>query len=117
MKPHRTFCLTLFLTFGCLIVAAASPLYVLQSNDVDPSAPTSQPNGRWYHWIGVDPVVTHLETGIAVDAGSYAGRDGIAGVLPVDVFVPGCPPRPESLIHGLLVAVGRMTPFPENGPA
>lgn len=46
-----------------------------------------------------------------VFAGSYAGRDGISEVLPVDVFVPGCPPRPEALIHGLLVAVGRMAPF------
>lgn len=46
-----------------------------------------------------------------VFAGSYAGRDGIGEVLPVDVFVPGCPPRPEALIHGLLVAVGRMAPF------
>lgn len=45
-----------------------------------------------------------------VFAGTYAGRDGIAEVLPVDVFVPGCPPRPEALIHGLLVAVGRMDP-------
>ena len=47
-----------------------------------------------------------------VFAGTYAGRDGISEVLPVDVFVPGCPPRPEALIHGLLVAVGRMAPFP-----
>jgi Ni,Fe-hydrogenase III small subunit len=53
-----------------------------------------------------------------VFAGSYAGRDGIGEVLPVDVFVPGCPPRPEALIHGLLVAVGRMVPFREaaTGP-
>lgn len=43
-----------------------------------------------------------------VFAGSYAARDGVADTLPVDVFVPGCPPRPEALIHGLLVAVGRM---------
>jgi Ni,Fe-hydrogenase III small subunit len=43
-----------------------------------------------------------------VFAGSYAHRSGIAGTLPVDVFVPGCPPRPEALIQGLLVAVGRM---------
>lgn len=46
-----------------------------------------------------------------VFAGTYAGRDGISDVLPVDVFVPGCPPRPEALVHGLLVAVGRMVPF------
>lgn len=46
-----------------------------------------------------------------VFAGTYAGRDGIEEVLPVDVFVPGCPPRPEALIHGLLLAVGRMAPF------
>jgi Ni,Fe-hydrogenase III small subunit len=46
-----------------------------------------------------------------VFVGSYAGRDGVGDVLPVDVFVPGCPPRPEALIHGLLVAVGRMVAF------
>jgi Ni,Fe-hydrogenase III small subunit len=46
-----------------------------------------------------------------VFAGSYASRSGVASVLPVDVYVPGCPPRPEALIHGLLVAVGRMEPF------
>lgn len=52
-----------------------------------------------------------------VFAGTYAGRDGIGDVLPVDVFVPGCPPRPEALIHGLLVAVGRMDPMPPTGQA
>jgi Ni,Fe-hydrogenase III small subunit len=45
-----------------------------------------------------------------VFAGTYAGKDGIGDVLPVNVLVPGCPPRPEALIHGLLVAVGRMEP-------
>jgi Ni,Fe-hydrogenase III small subunit len=50
-----------------------------------------------------------------VFAGTYAGRDGIGEVLPVDVLVPGCPPRPEALIHGLLVAVGRMEPRSSTG--
>ena len=43
-----------------------------------------------------------------VFAGSYAGYDGIAGTLPVDVYVPGCPPRPEAIIEGMLQAVGRL---------
>jgi Ni,Fe-hydrogenase III small subunit len=46
-----------------------------------------------------------------VFAGSYAAWDGIGDVLPVDVYIPGCPPRPEAIIEGLLVAV-RRTPGP-----
>ncbi|MBI5394247.1 MAG: hypothetical protein HZA91_03025 [Verrucomicrobia bacterium] len=54
--------------------ATSGKLLILQANDIDPSAPTSQPTGRWYHWMGVDSAVTHLETAVAVDAGSFAGR-------------------------------------------
>ncbi len=32
---------------------------------------------------------------------------GLENVLPVDVFIPGCPPTPLTLIHGLLLALGR----------
>jgi len=39
---------------------------------------------------------------------TYATSGGIAGLVPVDVFVPGCPPRPEALLYGLLLAVDRI---------
>ncbi len=38
----------------------------------------------------------------------YASAGGVDRVLPVDVYIPGCPPRPEAIIYGLLVAVGRL---------
>jgi Ni,Fe-hydrogenase III small subunit len=48
--------------------------------------------------------------GGGVFAQTYAASGYVESVLPVDVFIPGCPPRPEAIIHGLLVAVGRMEP-------
>jgi Ni,Fe-hydrogenase III small subunit len=50
--------------------------------------------------------------GGGVFANTYAAAGAAEPILPVDVFVPGCPPRPESIIHGLLVAVGRVEPRP-----
>ncbi len=41
-----------------------------------------------------------------VFAGSYAIVGGVGEVLPVDLFIPGCPPNPKALLRGLLAVMG-----------
>jgi Ni,Fe-hydrogenase III small subunit len=48
----------------------------------------------------------------AISGGPYAGfpesGNGVGGLLPVDLYVPGCPPHPLTLLDGLLRLLGRL---------
>lgn len=38
---------------------------------------------------------------------SFACGEGVPGIIPVDVLIPGCPPPPLALLHGILTIANR----------
>ena len=57
---------------------------------------TAMPGPKWVVGVG------DCAKDGGVFARSYAVEGGVAAVLPVDLYIPGCPPRPLDMLTGLL---------------
>jgi Ni,Fe-hydrogenase III small subunit/NAD-dependent dihydropyrimidine dehydrogenase PreA subunit len=59
-----------------------------------------------------DPKIVIAVGACAISGGPYIDHpeqhNGAASVVPVDLFVPGCPPHPLTILDGLLRLVGRL---------
>lgn len=57
-----------------------------------------------------EPKVVIVVGVCGISKGIYQGCYNIAGpidkVIPVDIYIPGCPPRPEAIIDGIVKAIG-----------
>jgi len=66
---------------------------------------------KTYEAIAAPKVVIAVGTCV-ISGGIYADhaqtRNGISDLLPVDLYIPGCPPHPLTILDGLLRLIGRV---------
>jgi formate hydrogenlyase subunit 7 len=49
------------------------------------------------------------------NGGGYACGNGLDGIVPVDIYLPGCPPNPAAIIHALLMLLERASQRVQSG--
>lgn len=96
--------------FGMLLVGSPRHADVLlvtgaMSRQAAPAAK------RIYKQMAKPCVVAAIGTcalGQGIFKGSYNMPEPVDKVLPVDVYIPGCPPKPEAIIAGLIKLINKL---------
>lgn len=85
--------------FADLLLVTGSVTYAMRGPLMETW--NAMPEPRWVMAVGTC-AVSGGATG-----GGYACGHGLEGVLPVDIYLPGCPPNPSAIIQALLLLLGR----------
>jgi formate hydrogenlyase subunit 7 len=93
--------------FADLLLVTGSVTYAMREALLETY--NAMPEPRWVMAMGTCAV-----SGGAT-AGGYSCGHGVEGILPVDMYVPGCPPNPAAMIHALLMLLSRATQRVEGG--
>jgi NADH:ubiquinone oxidoreductase subunit B-like Fe-S oxidoreductase len=67
------------------------------------------PEPRWVMAVG-SCAISGGATG-----GGYSCGHGLEGILPADIYLPGCPPNPSAIIQALLLLLGRASQQVKGG--
>ena len=94
-----------FARFGCEVTRASprqADMIMVAGTITHKMAPVLK---RLYDQMA-DPKYVVAVGGCAISGGpfkkSYHVVNGVDKILPVDVYIPGCPPRPEALLYGMM---------------
>jgi formate hydrogenlyase subunit 7 len=93
--------------FADLLLVTGPVTYALRGPLLEAYAAMAEP--RFVMAVGTCAV----SGGVA--AGGYSSGRGLEGVLPVDMYLPGCPPNPAAIIHALLMLLQRMSQRVKHG--
>lgn len=93
--------------FADLLLVTGSVTYAMRGPLLETY--NAMPEPRWVMAMGTC-AVSGGATG-----GGYSCAHGVEGILPVDIYVPGCPPNPAAIIHSLLLLLSRAAQFVQGG--
>jgi Ni,Fe-hydrogenase III small subunit/Pyruvate/2-oxoacid:ferredoxin oxidoreductase delta subunit len=93
--------------FADLLLVTGSVTYAMRGPLLETY--NAMPEPRWVMAMGTC-AVSGGATG-----GGYSCAHGVEGILPVDIFVPGCPPNPAAMIHSLFLLLNRAAQFVQGG--
>lgn len=93
--------------FADLLLVTGSVTYAMRGPLLETW--NAMPEPRWVMATGTCAVSG------GVTAGGYSCGHGLEGVLPVDLWLPGCPPNPAAIIHALLLLLDRASQHVKGG--